>query len=229
MSVVRKSMGLSIAVSVLLVGIFGSSGASALELPGISPSGAPAFRNNVKFDLNTKSNRLRVTGRKDFTYFDGTTGYLGQQSKYTLLVNFDNGGNFLNGSVELRGGLSGGGINGSIPNNTTLVTADITAWAWGNEDGLMLGDPGFVIDLFGFQTDNIVCSPLLLIACTVSESVYVQLDDPFGGSFNNSFKTTGIATTTVPLPAVAWLFGSALGLLGWVGRRNKRLQQQVSA
>ena len=225
MSVVRKSMSLSIAVSVLLVGIFGSSGASALELPGISPSGAPAFRNNVKFDLNTKANRLRVTGRKDFTYFDGTTGYAGQQSKYTLLVNFDNGGNFLNGSVELRGGLSGGGINGSVPNNTTLVTADITKWAWGNENG----SAGPTFDLFGFQTDNIVCSPLLLITCTVSESVYVQLDDPFSGSFNNSFKTTGIATTTVPLPAVAWLFGSALGLLGWVGRRNKRLQQQASA
>jgi hypothetical protein len=220
MSVVKKSMSLSVAASVLLVGIFGSSGASALELPGISPSGAPAFRNNVKFDLNTKANRLRVTGRKDFTYFDGTTGYLGQQSKYTLLVNFDNGGNFLGGSVELKGGISDLGI----PHQTTLVTADITKWAWGNEGGLMLGDPGFVIDLFGFQTDNIVCSPLLLISCTISESVYVQLDSPFSGSFNNSFKTTGLATTTVPLPAVAWLFGSALGLLGWVGRRNKRLQ-----
>jgi hypothetical protein len=221
MSVVKKSMSLSVAASVLLVGIFGSSGASALELPGISPSGAPAFRNNVKFDLNTKAKRLRVTGRKDFTYFDGTTGYLGQQSKYTLLVNFDNGGNFLGGSVELKGGISDLGI----PHQTTLVTADITKWAWGNEGGLMLGDPGFVIDLFGFQTDNIVCSPLLLISCTISESVYVQLDSPFSGSFNNSFKTTGLATTTVPLPAVAWLFGSALGLLGWVGRRNKRLQQ----
>ena len=87
-----------------------------------------------------------------------------------------------------------------------------------------------MIDLFGFATDNIVCNPLLLVACTVKESVYVQLDSPFSGDFNNSFKTTGLATTTVPLPAVAWLFGSALGLLGWVGRRNKRLQlKQVSA
>jgi hypothetical protein len=227
MSVVRKIRGLSFAACALLVGIFASSGVSALSLPGtgISDSGAPAFRNNVKFDLNTRADRLRVTGRKDFTYFDGSTGYLGQQSKYTLLVNFDNGGNFLDGSVELRGGISDLGI----PHQTTLVTADITAWAWGNEDGLKLGDPGYMIDLFGFQTDNIVCSPLLLIACTVSESIYVQLDEAFSGSFNNSFKTTGIATTTVPLPAVAWLFGSALGLLGWVGRRNKRLQQQASA
>ncbi len=217
MSVVRKLMSLSIAASVLLVGIFGSSGALALSLDGIPNSGAPAFRNTVKFDLNTKSNKLRVTGRKDFTFFDGTTGYLGQQSKYTLLVNFDNGGNFLNGSVELRGAISELGIS----NNTTLVTADIIDWAWGNEDGS--GGPTF--DLFGFATDNIVCSPLLLVQCTQAESVYVQLDNPFGGGFNNSFKTTGLATTTVPLPAVAWLFGSALGLLGWVGRRNKRMQQ----
>jgi hypothetical protein len=217
-------MSLSIAASVLLVGIFGSSAVSALHLEdntlhldGIPDSGAPAFRNTVKFDLNTNSNRLRVTGRKDFTFFDGTTGYLGQQSKYTLLVNFDDGGNFLSGSVELRGGISG--LN--IPHNTTLVTADIIDWAWGNEDG----SGGLTFDLFGFATDNLVCSPLLLIQCTLAESVYVQLDSPWGGGFNNSFKTTGIATTTVPLPAVAWLFGSALGLLGWVGRRNKRLQQ----
>jgi len=31
---------------------------------------------------------------------------------------------------------------------------------------------------------------------------------------------TSITTTAVPLPAAGWLLGSALGLLGWVTRRN---------
>jgi hypothetical protein len=222
----RKKLTSVLAMSAaLIVGSLASSGVAALSLAGIPNSGAPAFRNNVKFNLNTKSDRLRVTGRKEFTFFDGVSGYVGQQSKYTLLVNFSNSGAFEDGSVTLTGKIPGLDINA---NNTTLMSADIIDWAWGNEGGLMPGDLGFNIDLWGFATDNIVCSPLLLVACTLRESVYVQLDSPFSGDFNNSFKTTGIATTTVPLPAVAWLFGSALGLLGWVGRRKHRFQLESS-
>jgi hypothetical protein len=222
MSCTRKLNGLLPATVVLLISMLASSGVAALSLDGIPDSGAPNFRNNVKFNLNTKSNRLRVTGRKDFTFFDGTTtGYLGQQSKYTLLVNFSDSGAFIDGTVVLKGAISDLGIS----SNTTLMSADIIDWTWGNEAGLMNGD----IDLFGFATNNIVCSPLLLVTCTQAESVYVQLDSAFSGEFNNNFKTTGIATTTVPLPAVAWLFGSALGLLGWVGRRKRQLLESSAS
>jgi hypothetical protein len=221
MSCTRKLNGLLPATVVLLISMLASSGVAALSLDGIPDSGAPNFRNNVKFNLNTKSNRLRVTGRKDFTFSDGTTEYLGQQSKYTLLVNFSDSGAFIDGTVVLKGAISDLGIS----SNTTLMSADIIDWTWGNEAGLMNGD----IDLFGFATNNIVCSPLLLVTCTQAESVYVQLDSAFSGEFNNSFKTTGIATTTVPLPAVAWLFGSALGLLGWVGRRKRQLLESSAS
>ena len=46
-----------------------------------------------------------------------------------------------------------------------------------------------------------------------------------GGRFDEFGNETGlvIATvSTVPVPAAVWLFGSALGLLGWSGRRTVR-------
>jgi hypothetical protein len=94
-----------------------------------------------------------------------------------------------------------------------LVTADITAFNFQD-------DP----NLWGFATSNILCSPLLLITCTTNESIYVELDDPFtqGNLVGGRFTTTGFASTTVPIPAAAWLFGSALGFLGWAARARKR-------
>jgi hypothetical protein len=38
-----------------------------------------------------------------------------------------------------------------------------------------------------------------------------------------SFDTIGLGIAVVPVPAAVWLFGSALGLLGWVRRRRSRL------
>jgi hypothetical protein len=86
-------------------------------------------------------------------------------------------------------------------------------------------------NLWAFGTENIVCNPLLLISCTTNESIYISLLGGFDGNFNNGkFKDSGIAITTVPIPAAAWLFGSALGLLGWVrSRNNRRLSSQAAA
>jgi hypothetical protein len=74
--------------------------------------------------------------------------------------------------------------------------------------------------LWGFNTTNIWCSPELLLECTMSESVYVALSNAFSGDFGRNFVSMGIAITTVPVPAAIWLFGSALGLLGWARRRT---------
>jgi hypothetical protein len=65
---------------------------------------------------------------------------------------------------------------------------------------------------------------MLLISCTLNESVYIELDEAFSGQFSdykiNKFRTNGLAITTVPVPAAAWLFGSALGFLAWLRRRG---------
>lgn len=187
-----------------LIGIFGSSSIFAFDLPGIPASGSPAFINPVKVDLNTNSGVLKISGRQNFTFDNSQQTFLGTVARYTLLANFDTTG-FLSGTVELRGAIKELGIRP----NEMLMRADIIDWN--------LADNA---TLWGFATDNIVCSPLLLISCTTTESVFVELDAPFSGSFNTPFRTTGMAITTVPVPASAWLFGSAVILLGWVWRRN---------
>jgi hypothetical protein len=40
-------------------------------------------------------------------------------------------------------------------------------------------------------------------------------NDEFGWVF-----TTALTTAVVPIPATAWLFASALGLIGWFGRKK---------
>lgn len=56
----------------------------------------------------------------------------------------------------------------------------------------------------------------------VSGGVTLQLGATTGGgagSFANMYYDN-ISINVVPVPAAVWLFGSALGLLGWVRRRN---------
>jgi len=205
-------------ISVLLaITLLGAGAALAYELPGIPASGSPAFGNDVKVHFNSHSGKLKVTGKKGFLFDNSQQVFLGSSSKYTLRVNFDKRtGAFQGGSLTLRGAINALGI----PKKETLVTADIINWNLnGTQSGMPLPGGGF--DLWGFATDNIVCSPLLLIQCTDRESVYIELDEPFSGElFKGNFKTTGFAQTTVPIPAAAWLFGSALGFLAWFRRRS---------
>lgn len=194
-------------MSALLICTLLSSYAFALSLPGITPSGSPAFTNDVKVTLNPHNGTIKATGRKDFLLDTGSGVLNGTSGSYSLQVNFDkkDPGTFLGGSVSLKGAIDALGIR----KNTLLMTADII--------GFNILDDDF---LWGFNTTNIFCSPELLLNCTNSESVYIELGSAFDQMFKKNFKTTGIATTTVPVPAAVWLFGSALGLLGWVRRRT---------
>jgi hypothetical protein len=186
-----------------------SNSAFALSLPGITPSGAPAFGNSVKVSLNPNNGRLKATGRKNFLLDTGSGVLSGTSGAYSLQVDFDKQDQtFLGGSVSLKGAIDAFGIG----KNTLLMSADITGFNILNDNFL-----------WGFNTTNIFCDPILEAAigsCTSSESVYIELDSAFSGLFQSNFRTTGFATTTIPVPAAAWLFGSALGLLGWVRRRT---------
>ena len=198
----------SAAACVALVAFLASTtSAYALALPGITPSGAPVFINSVKVRLN-KNGGLRAFSNglgKDFSLYDGSTTRSGF-GIFNLRTNVDADGNISGGTVEIKGKGSDFGIFDEM---ITLMTADLTSANLTSSQSL-----------WGFNTTNIWCAPELQLNCTNSESVYLVLNTLFLGGFDsNKFTSSGTAHTTVPIPAAAWLFGSALGLLGWVRRR----------
>lgn len=202
-----KFFGLLATISIL----FFASPTSAFELPGIPNSGAPSFWNNVKIDMNDNGSnngegRLKITGRGNFAFNDGTTNWAGQKVIFRLQAFYNDAGDFLSGDMQIKGGIAGLGID----KGETLMTANLIDW------NLSTG----ANPLWGFATDKIVCNPLLLVTCTVQESVYVQIQhSSFDGIYDNGkYRASGYAITTVPVPAAAWLFGSALVLLGWIRR-----------
>jgi hypothetical protein len=220
MNDIRKFSILPAASIFFLLGVFASS-AYAFSLDGIPTSGEPSFWNNVTIDMNDNGSkngeaRVNIKGRGDFTFKDGSTHWTGEKVIFKLQAFYNDLGDLLSGTIVIKGGIAGLGIN----KGTTLMTADLIGWNL-TED--MSGLNGWS-KLWGFATDNIVCNPMLLVQCTQKESVYVRLDGAgFDGDFTNGrYLTSGFAVTTVPVPAAAWLFGSALGLLGWVRSRNRR-------
>jgi hypothetical protein len=216
--------------------------ADQYDLPGIVPSSLPAFETAVQVSYLKNSSGATLKARFNDTsgfsklvYPNQTFGV--RNTKYVLNAVFDSNNVFQSGTVAIRGkipGLVGGhGVQ-------TLMTADLTAFAR-NSAG----------DLLGFNTANIVCNPAInaYVPCTTSESVYLALNK---GIFDNNcfsghsafrhndcgndekgekwkkariFKTSGIAITSIPVPAAVWLFGS--GLLGLVGIAHRR--KKISA
>jgi hypothetical protein len=107
-------------------------------------------------------------------------------------------------------------IEGTIPllgitTDTILMTADLTSF--GTDGGMWVG----------FNTTNIVCSSLLGVTCSTSESVVFYLDSLFQG-VTAAARYSASAITTVPLPAAVWLFGSGLMCLIGAARRRKASQ-----
>ena len=187
----------------------------------IPASGSPAFYNNVTIDMNDSSGRLKVKGRGDFLFDNGTSFLNGQDSIFTMKAFYDSNGNLTQGPepgdrnfIQIHGCV--GALSAGLSCGELLMSADI------NQLNLT-EDP----NLWAFGTENIVCNPLLLVSCTLNESVYISLVGGFDGNFNNGkFSDSGIAVTTVPVPAAAWVFGSALALLGWIRRPGKKSRTQ---
>ncbi len=175
------------------------------SLPGIRPAGYPNLENDVTFTW--KKNRTGASihafsGSSEILFnYTPTESYLLQSGSFQLKANFDSFGNFTDGDLKVTGVLK----DPTFTLAGVQVTADLESF-------------NFIDNLLGFNTTNLVCPDFDF--CTTSESVYLLLNDPGFNTSLKSFRSTGLAVTTLPLPGAGWMFGA--GLLGLVGVARRR-------
>jgi hypothetical protein len=187
------------------------------SLPGQTRDGSfPYFSQNVSVQYKQKKNSddFQVSAK----FLNGSTGsslYVAPDDVLDItktIFKFDAkvSGGEASGKIKIRGHIDELGIKGE------LMTADLEG-AWG-ADGTLIG----------FNTMNIQCNDAINAylggGCTTDEVIYFNLLDAIGPDAGASkIKTAGIAVTSVPLPAAAWLFGSGLlGLIAMARRRTHR-------
>jgi hypothetical protein len=180
-------------------------------LEGLRPGSYPYFDQGVKNviyhakkngDFSIKAQYDKKSNRSQFL-LDLDNIFNVEKTKYKFKARYSDGE--LTGGVEIKGIIDGLGIT----KRETLMTAGLE------------GTPVLSLDgqLFGFNTTDIVCHEVFAMYCTPAESVYLVLDDAINSGKKN-IKTSGVAVTTIPVPASVWLFGSGLlGLIG-IGRRK---------
>lgn len=93
--------------------------------------------------------------------------------------------------------------------DTGIEDTSTTPWHTATDDMRTIGP----IDALSFDLSGFVDGVGGTIVITAAG------DQPFGGRSSAVAATFNLDVTLIPLPAAAWLFGSALGLLGWMKRR----------
>jgi hypothetical protein len=181
---------------------------------GVVAGSFPYFQQSVYVTVQSKKNgdfSLKASyggvasNTSDFVVGTGPQDVYSIDNTFYQLKAKDKHGD-LTGSIRIMGKLNGSNAK------ETLMTADLTG-VWDSSGSLI-----------GFNTMNIQCSASInaLAPCTSAEVVYLtQLQQSLDlGGVKGKTSTTGLAVTSVPLPAAAWLFGS--GLLGLVGVSRRK-------
>jgi hypothetical protein len=229
----------------LALGVIGSAQATSLSyntdgtvigysLPGITPAGQPNFENGVSvswkssFKIDKKTGDIKSGSATLKATYDGSVFLFNTSptvadpvtgGKYTLDATFiynSSTGEFdidKKHSAKIKGEVTTADGTAS----KKLFTSTLDSWAYSDS-------------LIGFNTTIDPSSTICTISiCTVAESAYLSLSDggfnPFDydGKGKYSYTSSGLAVTTIPLPAAVWLFVS--GLLGMIGiaRRKKAI------
>ena len=181
------------------------------DLPSVGGGSYPYFDQGVKIkykakkhgDFDLKAKYDKASHRSQFLFTLGEIFDI-DKTKFKFKAKVRNG--VATGKLKIEGTLEGFGIT----KKETLVTANLEGTWELSADG----------HLFGFKTKDIVCNDALNF-CTEAETIYLVLDHPITAGLKK-LKTTGIAITTVPLPAAAWLFGSGLLCLAGMARKHRR-------
>ena len=190
---------------------------TGFELPGITLPDFPNIYNDAFVNWSNGRRGGTLTARSGWgsdmfltaDLIDGLPDvYAIQRGSFRLSADFDKAGNFLGGSLIIRGRLQGPDYSGW----GTLVTADLSAFAF--NDGLI-----------GFNTVNLQCW-ITGIQCTNGESVYLQLDQGGFSTDLRRYASTALAVTNLPLPAAVWLLGSGLLGLAGISRRRRSIAKQ---
>lgn len=186
------------------------------SLPGLVDGSFPFFLQNVTVTLKNKKHgnfRLKAKNRgaearESTLYFSPSIDdtYAIYKTAFRFKASYKNGN--LTGRIRIKGKMPELGLN----KRRTLMTADLKG-QW-NSTG----------QLIGLNTMNIECHAAInaVSQCTTDEVIYLtELKDALdlGGS-RGTYRTTGLAVTSVPIPATAWLFGS--GLLGLVSVARRK-------
>jgi hypothetical protein len=213
---------LTVVTSVLMLVVSGSNAYAVsllpgYELPGITPSGYPNFENSVKLKVKKKGQKgfkLRVRKKGKDNYLNANSERLKiKGGNYKLKAMFDPFGNFLEGTLKIKGKVDTplGKAKG------TLMTATLTSFAFDSDF-----DNGLGGSLLGFNTTDIECNSIIdaWVNCTSNESVYILLDEYGFAPTVKNYKSKGLSVATIPVPAAVWLFGS--GLIALVGMTRRR-------
>jgi len=193
-------------------------------LEGIVPASFPNFENAVRVKVKKngkKGYKLKVKKKGKEHYFNLLSGesFKIKNAKYKLNAFFDPDGNFLNGTVEIKGKI----VTADGKAKGTLMTATLGSNIW--SDTAFAYESDAYRTLLGFNTSDIWCHDFIneLIGgggCTTDESVIIALPDGGFSPTEKGYKSDGLAVTSVPVPTAVWLFGS--GLIGLVGIARRR-------
>jgi hypothetical protein len=186
------------------------------RLPDLVDGSFPFFIQSVVVTLKNRKNgdyklwaRYRgIAPKKSTLLFSPSIDdtYSIYKTFFRLKARYKNGE--LTGRIKIKGKMP----DLDITRRQVLMRADLKG-VW-NSTG----------QLIGFNTMNIECNAAInaVSACTTDEVIYLSelMDALNPGGPKGKYKTTGLAVTSVPVPAATWLFGSGLIGLTGVARRK---------